>query len=191
MSWLYYNLIPMSSMPIAPENELRLSESLKTKIIQSIDAAGGWISFNHFMEFALYDPDFGYYSGNLRKFGEKGDFVTAPEISSFFAKSLCIQFKEIFQSLDRNIIEIGAGSGKFALETIQSLEVNSENINHYFILEISHSLRKQQYDLLIENLPSNLFSKVRWIDEIPQEYEGIIFCNELLDAFPIDLIKKT
>jgi len=83
----------MSSMPIAPENELRLSESLKTKIIQSIDAAGGWISFHHFMEFALYDHDFGYYSGSLRKFGEKGDFVTAPEISSFFAKSLCIQFK--------------------------------------------------------------------------------------------------
>ena len=190
MSWLYYNLIPMSSMPIAQENELQLSESLKTKIIQSIDAAGGWISFNHFMEFALYDPDFGYYSGSLRKFGEKGDFVTAPEISSFFAKSLCIQFKEIFQSLDRNIIEIGAGSGKFALEAIQSLEVNSENINHYFILEISHSLRKQQYDLLIENLPSNLFSKVKWIDEIPQKYEGLIFCNELLDAFPIDLIKK-
>jgi SAM-dependent MidA family methyltransferase len=181
----------MSSMPIAPENELRLSERLKTKIIQSINAEGGWISFNRFMELALYDSDFGYYSGNLRKFGEHGDFVTASEISSFFAKSLCIQFKEIFQSLDKNIIEIGAGSGKFALEVIQSLEADSENIERYFILEISHSLKKQQYDLLIEHLPSNLFSKVQWIDEVPQKYEGIIFCNELLDAFPIDLIKKT
>jgi len=181
----------MSSMPIAPENELRLSERLKTKIIQSIVAAGGWISFNRFMEFALYDADFGYYSGSLRKFGEEGDFVTASEISSFFAKALCIQFKEIFQSLDKNIIEIGAGSGKFALEVIQSLEADSESINHYFILEISQSLRKQQYDLLIEQLPSNLFNKVQWINEIPKKYEGIIFCNELLDAFPIDLIKKT
>jgi SAM-dependent MidA family methyltransferase len=180
----------MSSMPIAPENELRLSERLKTKIIQSIVAAGGWISFNRFMEFALYDADFGYYSGSLRKFGEEGDFVTASEISSFFAKALCIQFKEIFQSLDKNIIEIGAGSGKFALEVIQSLEADSESINHYFILEISQSLRKQQYDLLIEQLPSNLFNKVQWINEIPKKYEGIIFCNELLDAFPIDLIKK-
>ncbi len=181
----------MSSMPIAPENELRLSERLKTKIIQSIVAAGGWISFNRFMEFALYDADFGYYSGSLRKFGEEGDFVTASEISSFFAKALCIQFKEIFQSLDKNIIEIGAGSGKFALEVIQSLEADSESIDHYFILEISQSLRKQQYDLLIEQLPSNLFNKVQWINEIPKKYEGIIFCNELLDAFPIDLIKKT
>ena len=185
---LYYNLIPMSSMPIASEIEIQLSEQLKTKIIQSIHSNHGWISFDRFMELALYDPKFGYYTGNLRKFGEKGDFVTASEISSFFAKTICIQFKEIFRSLDKNIIEIGAGSGKFALEVIQSL--GNENIDHYFILEISHSLRKQQHELLIKHLPPYLFSKVHWIDEIPQEYKGIVFCNELLDALPVDLIKK-
>jgi SAM-dependent MidA family methyltransferase len=102
---------------------------------------------------------------------------------------MCIQFEEIFLSLDKNIIEIGAGSGKFALEVIQSLD--SKKIDHYFILEISHSLRKHQYELLIKNLPPHLFSKVQWIDKIPQEYNGIIFCNELLDALPIDLIKKS
>ena len=36
----------------------------------------------------------------------------------------------------------------------------------------------------------SLFSKIQWIDDIPKEYEGIIFCNELLDALPVDLIKK-
>jgi SAM-dependent MidA family methyltransferase len=155
----------------------------------AIHSSQGWISFDRFMEFALYDPEFGYYNGNLRKFGEKGDFVTASEISSFFAKTMCIQFEEIFLSLDKNIIEIGAGSGKFALEVIQSLD--SKKIDHYFILEISHSLRKRQYELLIKNLPPHLFSKVEWIDKIPQEYNGIVFCNELLDALPVDLIKKS
>ena len=186
---LYYNLIPMPTMPIASEIEIQLSEQLKTKIIQDIHSNQGWISFDRFMEFALYDPEFGYYTGNLRKFGEKGDFVTASEISSFFAKTMCIQFEEIFLSLDKNIIEIGAGSGKFALEVIQSLD--SKKIDHYFILEISHSLRKHQYELLIKNLPPHLFGKVQWIDQIPQEYNGIIFCNELLDALPVDLIKKS
>ena len=179
----------MPTMPIASEIEIQLSEQLKTKIIQAIHSNQGWISFDRFMEFALYDPEFGYYTGNLRKFGEKGDFVTASEISSFFAKTMCIQFEEIFLSLDKNIIEIGAGSGKFALEVIQSLD--SKKIDHYFILEISHSLRKHQYELLIKNLPPHLFGKVQWIDQIPQEYNGIIFCNELLDALPIDLIKKS
>jgi len=179
----------MPTMPIASEIEIQLSEQLKTKIIQAIHSNQGWISFDRFMEFALYDPEFGYYTGNLRKFGEKGDFVTASEISSFFAKTMCIQFEEIFLSLDKNIIEIGAGSGKFALEVIQSLD--SKKIDHYFILEISHSLRKHQYELLIKNLPPHLFGKVQWIDKIPQEYNGIIFCNELLDALPIDLIKKS
>jgi SAM-dependent MidA family methyltransferase len=178
----------MPSMPIASEIEIQLSEQLKTKIIQSIHTNHGWISFDRFMELALYDPEFGYYTGSLRKFGEKGDFVTASEISSFFAKTMSIQFKEIFRSLDKNIIEIGAGSGKFALEVIQSLD--SENVDHYFILEISDSLRKQQYELLIKHLPPHLLSKVLWIDEIPQEYKGIVFCNELLDALPVNLIKK-
>jgi SAM-dependent MidA family methyltransferase len=180
----------MSSMPTALQNEIQLSEQLKTKIIQFIHSNHGWISFHSFMEHALYDPELGYYTGTLRKFGEKGDFVTASEISSFFAKTLCIQFKEIFQSVARNIIEIGGGSGQFALQVIQSLTSDNEHINHYFILEISHSLRRQQYELLINHLPSHLFSKIQWIEEIPEEFEGIIFCNEFLDALPVDLIKK-
>ena len=180
----------MSSMPTALQNEIQLSEQLKTKIIQFIHSNHGWISFDSFMEHALYDPELGYYTGTLRKFGEKGDFVTASEISSFFAKTLCIQFKEIFQSVARNIIEIGGGSGQFALQVIQSLTSDNEHINHYFILEISHSLRRQQYELLINHLPSHLFSKIQWIEEIPEEFEGIIFCNEFLDALPVDLIKK-
>ncbi len=180
----------MPSMPTALQNEIQLSEQLKTKILQSIHLRDGWISFDHFMELALYDPELGYYTGTSRKFGEKGDFVTASEISSFFAKTLCIQFKEIFKSLARNIIEIGAGSGQFALQVIQSLSSDNENINHYFILEISHSLRRQQYELLIKHLPSYLFSKIQWVEEIPGGYEGIIFCNEFLDALPVDLIKK-
>jgi SAM-dependent MidA family methyltransferase len=177
-------------MPTASQNEIDLSEQLKTKIIQFIHSNEGWISFDRFMELALYDPELGYYTGTLRKFGEKGDFVTASEISNFFAKTLCIQFKEIFKSISRNIIEIGAGSGQFALQVMQFLNSDNENINQYLILEISPSLRKEQYDLLRKHLPSHLFSKIQWIDEIPKKYEGIIFCNELLDALPVDLIKK-
>ncbi len=180
----------MPSMPTAPQNEIQISEQLKTKIIQSIQSSHGWISFDRYMEYALYDPELGYYTGTLRKFGEKGDFITASNISSFFAKTLCIQFKEIFQSVEKNIIEIGAGSGEFALQVIQSLSSDNEDINHYFILEISHSLRRQQYELLINHLPSHLFSKIQWIEEIPKEFKGIIFCNEFLDVLPVDLIKK-
>ena len=61
----------MPSMPTAPQNEIDLSEQLKTKIIQSIYSNQGWISFDRFMEFALYDLELGYYTGTSRKFGEK------------------------------------------------------------------------------------------------------------------------
>ncbi len=45
---LYYNLIPMPTMPIPSEIEIQLSEQLKTKIIQSIHSNQGWISFDRF-----------------------------------------------------------------------------------------------------------------------------------------------
>ena len=51
----------MSSMPTAPQNEIDLSEQLKTKIIQFIHSNQGWMSFDRFMDFALYDPELGYY----------------------------------------------------------------------------------------------------------------------------------
>ena len=53
----------MSLMPTALQNEIDLSEQLKTKIIQSIHSNQGWISFDRFMELALYDPELGYYTG--------------------------------------------------------------------------------------------------------------------------------
>ena len=57
------------------------SDALKQRIAAEIEAAGGWIGFERFMELALYAPGMGYYSGGARKFGAAGDFVTAPEIS--------------------------------------------------------------------------------------------------------------
>jgi len=52
---------------------------------------GGWIGFDRFMDLALFAPGLGYYSGGAHKFGPDGDFVTAPEISPLFGKTLARQ----------------------------------------------------------------------------------------------------
>ncbi len=54
-------------------------------IRDEIARAGGRIPFDRYMELALYAPGLGYYTAGARKFGEAGDFVTAPEISPLFA----------------------------------------------------------------------------------------------------------
>ena len=54
------------------------SRRLAAVIDAAIDAAGGWLSFAHYMQLALYAPGLGYYAAGAAKFGGSGDFVTAP-----------------------------------------------------------------------------------------------------------------
>ena len=53
-------------------------------LVEAIDAADGWLSFERFMDMALYSPGLGYYSAGARKLGAGGDFTTAPEVSRLF-----------------------------------------------------------------------------------------------------------
>jgi SAM-dependent MidA family methyltransferase len=54
------------------------------------------IGFDEFMNLALYCPAKGYYSGGAQKFGEKGDFITAPETSDLFGSPVKPQQAQTF-----------------------------------------------------------------------------------------------
>ncbi len=71
----------LSHLPAPSSDAQALSDQLSALISKEIAAAGGWISFARYMELALYAPGLGYYSAGSRKFGDGGDFVTAPEMS--------------------------------------------------------------------------------------------------------------
>src|SRR5213076_2604498 len=81
----------------------------RSRIVDQIAAAGGWISFARYMHLALHEPGLGYYASGARKFGPGGDFVTAPELGSLFGRTLARQLGEF-----ERILEIGAGSGALA-----------------------------------------------------------------------------
>ena len=84
-----------------------------------IARSGGRITFDRFMELALYAPGLGYYVAGSRKFGEAGDFVTAPEISPLFAQCLARQTRQVLGSSgDGDILEFGAGSGVLAADML-------------------------------------------------------------------------
>ena len=104
----------MSSLPTPSAEALAHSEKLVALIRAEIAAAGGWIGFDRYMELALYAPGLGYYAAGARKFGETGDFVTAPEISPLFAQALAAQLAQIFEHVPPRIVEFGAGTGALA-----------------------------------------------------------------------------
>src|SRR5436190_22269985 len=81
----------------------------RSRIVDEIAAAGGWISFARYMQLALHEPGVGYYASGARKFGASGDFVTAPEMGSLFGRTLARELRPF-----ERILEIGAGSGALA-----------------------------------------------------------------------------
>jgi SAM-dependent MidA family methyltransferase len=144
----------------------------------------GIISFARFMELALYHPDFGYYNSPHFSLGRAGDFTTAPEISPLFAQCFAREIAALFRQMpSQNILEIGAGSGRFASVLLQELEKLHASCTHYFIFEISSHLRQQQHTLLSNTCPE-LLPRVTWLDHLPDSFEGIIAANEVLDALP-------
>src|SRR5690554_2286183 len=130
--------------PLTPEQAAH-SAKLVERIRDEIDANQGWISFERFMELALYEPGLGYYSAGALKFGAAGDFVTAPEISPLFSRCLAQQCNEVFAHIEHaNILELGAGSGVMAADMLLELQRLGSLPERYFILEVSADLRERQ-----------------------------------------------
>ena len=67
-------------------------------LTQQIAMAGGWLSFERFMDIALYAPGLGYYSAGAHKLGEDGDFTTAPETSRLFGGCVARQCGEVLNA---------------------------------------------------------------------------------------------
>ncbi len=180
---------PLPAMPIPSEASLQHSRALKELIHAELAANGGWISFEHYMRLVLYAPGMGYYNGGATKFGEAGDFVTAPEISALFGRTLARQAAQVLELVDTpaDILEFGAGTGKLALDLLLELEKLGSLPRRYFILEVSAELQQRQRELF-EKFALHLASRVVWLEHLPSAFDGLILANEVLDAMPVHLI---
>ena len=174
-------------LPTPDPDALAYSTALKRRIGDEIEAAGGWIGFDRFMELALYAPGMGYYSGGAHKFGAAGDFVTAPEISSLFACTLATQVAQVLALSAPQIIEVGAGSGRLAADLLLELELRGALPERYRILDLSGELRERQRATISQRAP-HLLDRVDWLDRLPERFDGLVLANELLDAMPVQLV---
>ena len=177
-----------ASLPIPDSDQLAHSAGLVAAIRREIDAQAGWISFARYMELALYAPGLGYYSAGARKFGAGGDFVTAPEMSPLFGRCLARQVAEVLSQTGGDLLELGAGSGRLAVDLLLELQRHDRLPQRYFIIEVSAHLREMQRNKLVELLPSELFQRVVWLETLPEAFTGVIVGNEVLDALPVHLL---
>lgn len=150
--------------------------------IKNIIQQTGPISFAEYMQLVLNTPELGYYAGNLQKIGAQGDFITAPEIGPRFAYCLANQIQEISEWIKNPaILEIGAGSGQLALDTLTRLQELDRMPSHYYIYEPSDYFRQLQTEKLQE-LSKQV--SIQWLDQL-EGSANIIIANEVLDVLPV------
>ncbi len=171
-----------------PETALADSRELVRRIAAEIDAAGGWIGFDRYMQRALYEPGIGYYTGPNRVFGAEGDFVTAPEMSSLFGRCIAAQCAQWLDG-DGEIVEFGAGSGMLAAQVLSALRDADALPRNYAIVELSARLRERQR-ATIGAAGDDLLARVRWLDALPRRIEGVVLANEVLDAMPVRVFRR-
>lgn len=185
-----------SSFPTPDSDAVAHSAALLASIQSLIASNGGWINFAQLMDAALYTPRLGYYSGGAKKFGFDGDFVTASEISPLFSKTIARQVQQVLSALkvqnkQADILELGAGTGRFAKDLLLELAKLEQLPTRYMILEVSAHLREVQQASLKANLQNEIMDRVVWLDALPEHFDGLIFANEVLDALPVHIVKST
>lgn len=172
-------------LPALTPEERRHSEALAAAIRAELAAAGGWLSFERFMELALYAPGLGYYSAGSWKLGAGGDFVTAPEASALFGTCLARECAAVLAATGGGILELGAGSGALAATLLSALEALGAAPERYAILEVSADLAARQRARLAVLAP-HLRERVVWLERLPAApLTGVILANEVADALPV------
>jgi len=149
----------------------------------------GPVPFADYMATVLYHPTMGYYGSGQVAFGVGGDFITAPERSRFFTAGLAYEWRQAQASgLNGEVLEVGAGSGRLAIDLLDLLAEADALPERYTILEISPALAARQADNLRASLPPEVVERVRWIDSWSalDWSGGIVIANEVLDAMPVE-----
>lgn len=163
---------------------------VRAAIVAAIDAQGGFLPMRDYVALALYAPGLGYYAAGARKLGAAGDFTTAPEMTPLFGTALASQVAAILEATrSREIVELGAGSGRLAIDVLRELDRAGAAPSRYAIVETSPDLRARQREALARELPA-WTSRVAWLDAPPATVDGAILMNEVLDAIPPDVVAR-
>jgi SAM-dependent MidA family methyltransferase len=159
-------------------------------IAEIVRSEGGRVSFERFMELALYHPNHGYYTAHITTIGRSGDFSTALTVGESLVRSVAAWVKaeaDLLALPAAQIIELGGGAGQLATGVLRAFRPWQRV--RYQIVEISRALRQVQERKLRGK-------DVRWqscIEAALEAAEGqaVLISNEFVDAFPCKRFERT
>ena len=153
--------------------------SVQQKIDLAIRTFGS-ISIQDFVEISNFSKDGFYNYEEIKKIGNKGHFITSPEISSLFGMCLTNQFLSVFSEVKKvNLIEFGPGNGYLTLDILHYLKSKKIEVQKISILEKSNFFTRE----IKEKIPNaEVFNDFHNI-EINPNIATFIYSNEFFDAF--------
>lgn len=175
---------------ILPGDPAPLTAALAAEI-----ARWGPITFARYMEQALYHPGWGYYATLAGRTGRSGDFFTSVSVGSVFGRLLGAWIAAVFdacgQPLEFVVVEQGAAQGDLAHDILSGLERDHPQIFpavRYVCVEPLPLLQETQKTRL-----AAFAGKVSWRTRLSElgRTTGCFVSNELVDAFPVHLVKRT
>jgi SAM-dependent MidA family methyltransferase len=168
------------------------------RILRDRITAQGEISFDRFMEAALYEPGLGYYTSAGRKVGAQGDFYTSMNVHGAFGRLIAKEIGRFWELLGSpasfTIAEAGAGGGQLALDILDALsELNPplyEGLS-YRLIEKEPSLQQAQAAFLARHGERLSWSSPEALAAGELQLTGCIISNELFDAMPVHIVEMT
>ncbi|MCZ7527596.1 MAG: SAM-dependent methyltransferase [Acidimicrobiia bacterium] len=172
----------------------------------------GPITFDRFVEAALYDPDGGFFARGGGAGRSGADFVTSPEVGPLFGVLVARALDRWWEALGRPdpylVVEAGAGRGRLAREVLRADPACATALR-YVLVERSPDLRAAQRALLtVERFEDALGPLtggdeeagavpgmgpiVTALDDLPglAVDGGVVLANELLDDLPFEVVER-
>jgi len=144
-------------------------------ILNKIFENSSEITHSSFINFALYDRDFGFYSNKKRVL--LADFITSPLTHKSFGIMIAKQIIQIWDYYKNpkyfSIIELGGSSGKLKEDIISYIKKHNKKIYHSLIY------------LNIDEVNDDSLLDVNFNSK-----HGCIISNEFFDALPFDRFQK-
>lgn len=153
-------------------------------MLDGIFAGEGPMAVDRYMALCLGHPQHGYYM-KRDPFGERGDFITAPEITPLFGEVVGVWLATVYGAMGRpksfNLVELGPGRGTLMADILKAARVvpGFAEAAKLHLVEVSPVLKRlQQW---------KLGSGAAWHDTFASVPEGpfLLVANEFFDALPV------
>jgi SAM-dependent MidA family methyltransferase len=153
---------------------------------REIEARGGELSFRDFMELALYHPRHGYYCAATPRYGRRGDFLTAPTASPWYATVLAGLLERLAARVGPlAFCDVASGDGALLGELAAALASRGGSALRWLgSVERSSAMRAVQAERLrgATAVPLAVAASVEELELPPAP--AVVHASELYDAVP-------